>query len=236
MTRPAADAQVSLGVNRLLVVSAGGTAVENCQNLRDALAGITGTAMNPYVLRLEPGEYDCETSTVVMKSHVDLEGSGEGVTRVFGNPTVDSLGVIDLADEMEIRFVTVESTGGHTAVSATTGESRITNATLISAGAAVASYGLLAKSSATVRIAGSSIKGATHGVSLQGTSAATIHRSTVEGPASGGIVMEAGTGAVLADSQLINGFAAAAGAALTCLYSYDGNLAELNAACSPPPP
>lgn len=240
----AANGQVSLGVNRLLVVSAGGAAADNCQGLRDTLTAITdATAANPYVLRLEPGEYDCGTSTVTMKPHVDLEGSGEGITRVFGShdATADDLGVIDLVDQVEIRFLTVENTGNPdlaAAVSAkiTGGESRITNATLISDGVTGTSYGLLAKSTATVRITDSSVRGATRGISLQGTSAVTVHRSTVEGPTSGGIGMEAGTVALLADTQLINGFTTAAGAVLTCLYSYDGNLAELDGGCSLPAP
>jgi hypothetical protein len=54
------EAQTSLVVNRFQIVSAAGTAVENCQGLKSALASIMDAANdNPYTIRLEPGEYDC---------------------------------------------------------------------------------------------------------------------------------------------------------------------------------
>lgn len=240
------DAQVSLGVNRFLVVSAAGTATENCQNLRDTLASITDAAAdNPYVIRLEPGEYDCGSTALTMKSYVDVEGSGEGVTRIVGSPEADpsELGVIDMADHVEIRFVTVEHTGNAggalciaTAVSARSGESRITHSTLVAQAADCNSCGLFVKG-ATVRVDDSSINGDLDGVFMpDGTSTVTVNRSTVDGANDAGVVMVAGDVAVLAYSQLINGFDTTQGGDLTCLYSYDDNLAELDSGCSPPSP
>lgn len=244
----AANGQVSLGVNRLLVVSAGGAAADNCQGLRDTLTAITdATAANPYVLRLEPGEYDCGTSTVTMKPHVDLEGSGEGITRVFGShdATADDLGVIDLVDQVEIRFVTIENTGGHfglaTAVSATTaGESRITNATVISDDTTATSCAMFVSllgggdpGSVEVHLRDSTIRGDFDGLFLQnGTGKVVARGSTIAGTTDVGISTVMNDEVVLAHSQLINGFFA--GGDLTCLFSYDGNLAQLDSGCSSP--
>ncbi|MDH3744746.1 MAG: right-handed parallel beta-helix repeat-containing protein [Acidobacteriota bacterium] len=247
-----AEAQVSLGVNRLLVVSAAGSATQNCTGLRDTLAGITTTAAdNPYVLRLEPGEYDCGATSLVMKSYVDLEGSGEGVTRVFGVPEGDPLvgdpepAVVAMADQMELRFLTVEhlgDEGGTTdlcaaaAVSAGSGESRITHASLVAREALCNSCGLFTRTSATIRVADSSIKGDFEGILMQdGSSTVLVRGSTVEGANGTGVVFAgAGDVVLLAHSQLIHGFDTTQGGDLTCLYSYDGNLAELNSGCSPP--
>jgi len=248
-----ADAQVSLGVNRLHVVSAAGTPAQNCQNLRGALAAITdATAAKPYVLRLEPGEYDCGSTAVVTKSYVDIEGSGEGVTRIFGthDATSDNLGVVDLVDRVELRFVTVENTGNAelaTAVSATTaGESRVTHATIISDDTTGTSCGMFvslpgggAAESVVVEISDSTVRGAFDGLFLQnGTGKVMVRGSTIEGGASGsGVHLVAGDVVFIAYSKLINGFDDNAETVdLTCLFSYDGNLEQLDSGCSLPAP
>lgn len=250
-----ADAQVSLGVNRLRIVDAGGTATQNCQNLRDALTAITDAAVDkPYVLRLEPGEYDCGSDALVTKSYVDIEGSGEGVTRIFGNHDAgllfDDLGVVDLVDQVEIRHLTVENTGAadsnalYTAVSATTaGESRITNATVVSDDATGTSCGMfvslpggMTAESVVVNVRDSTVRGAFDGIFLQnGTGKVIARGSTIEGgtvEGAFGVHLVAGDIVVLAHSQLINGFDSLG--SLTCLYSYDGSLAELDSGCNPP--
>jgi hypothetical protein len=84
-----------------------------------ALASITDASEdNPYVIKVAPGVYS-ETTGIDLKSYVDIEGSGEGVTflRGFGSnvdPSVDgssatvrALGVITV----ELRNLTVESYG-----------------------------------------------------------------------------------------------------------------------------
>lgn len=46
--------------------------------LSSALASITdNSALEPYVIKIAPGIYN-ETSTVVLKDHVDVEGSAPG--------------------------------------------------------------------------------------------------------------------------------------------------------------
>lgn len=242
-------AQVSLTLNRLFHVAAGGTATENCQTLRNALSsiGTAATAANSYLLRLEPGEYDCGSTPVVTKSFVDIEGAGAGVTRIFGShdATSDDLGVLDLVDQVEIRSLTVENVatvGLATAVSATTeGESRIAHARLISdadaadSGCAlfVAGPGAAGAGAVRVRVTDSTLRGATDGIFLQnGTGEVAVRGSTVEGGVDG-VHLVSGDVIVLAHSELVGSYSSSGD--LTCLYSYDGNLNELDSGCDPTP-
>lgn len=81
--------------------------------LLKALAGITdASATNPYLIIIEPGVYDIGTNSLVMKGYVDIEGSGESVTKITGVIDVYSGGVVAGADNTELRFLTVEHTGG----------------------------------------------------------------------------------------------------------------------------
>ena len=88
-------------------------------SLSAALASITdASASKPYVVRIAPGEY-AETSTVALKDHVDVEGSGEGVTTITcacGGADSDAAAATVSAGDIaaEIRHVTIENTGGDT--------------------------------------------------------------------------------------------------------------------------
>lgn len=62
---------------RVVVAKSGG----NYTTIKAALAAITPTATNPYVIEVWPGVYT-ETSAVVLKSYVHLKGSGRDVTTV----------------------------------------------------------------------------------------------------------------------------------------------------------
>jgi len=75
----------------------------------------TPSATNPCLLKIMPGVYDIGTSTVVMQPYIDIEGSGQNVTLITG--TVEGSyptdhGVVNGADNAEIRFLTVKNTGG----------------------------------------------------------------------------------------------------------------------------
>jgi hypothetical protein len=81
----------------------------------DALASITdASADKRYLIKIAPGTYE---GYIDLKSFVDLEGSGEGVTilRAFGSDENPSLGgssaTMRAAGDMtvEVRFLTVES-------------------------------------------------------------------------------------------------------------------------------
>lgn len=81
--------------------------------LLNALAGITdASSTNPYLIIIEPGVYDLQSSSLVMKEYVDIEGSGESVTKITGDIDVSSGGVVEGADNTELRSLTVEHAGG----------------------------------------------------------------------------------------------------------------------------
>jgi len=80
---------------------------------------------NPCMVKIMPGIYDIGTGTIVMRSYVDIEGSGSNVTILRKPPQV---GVSDTAisttgaRNSEIRSVTVERAGeGGAAVTAISG-------------------------------------------------------------------------------------------------------------------
>jgi len=64
--------------NVIIVALSGG----DFTNPVDALNAITDASeSNPYLVKIMPGVYDVSTS-VIMKSYVDIEGSGENVTKI----------------------------------------------------------------------------------------------------------------------------------------------------------
>jgi hypothetical protein len=81
--------------------------------LLSALASIKGASQSdPWLLKLEPGVYDVGANPVIMKPYVDIEGSGEGVTRITGAGAADSsTGAIVGASNTELRLITVENRG-----------------------------------------------------------------------------------------------------------------------------
>ncbi len=99
--------------SRTLVISPRGTEAENGNALLDAVGAITdASASNPYLIRLEPGIYDFATESLVMKSYVSIEGSGEDSTVIKSSVSASDKGVIMGASYCELRDATVEHTGG----------------------------------------------------------------------------------------------------------------------------
>ena len=95
----------------VVVSPVGPASTDNCTALMSALAAITdASASKRYTIKLEPGIYNCGATPLVMKQFVDIEGSGETTTVITGNPT--GIGVVNGNDFSELRFVTVEHTGG----------------------------------------------------------------------------------------------------------------------------
>jgi hypothetical protein len=81
------------------------------QNLLQAVAQISNpSATNPYLVKVEPGIYDVDTSSLYMRPFVDLEGSGEGITTITSTIST-GLGTVVGADNSEVRFLTVKNTG-----------------------------------------------------------------------------------------------------------------------------
>jgi hypothetical protein len=102
---------------RTVIVSPLGSPTENGTRLMDAMAGITAAgSTNPFLIKLEPGVYDIGANTLTVKDYVQMEGSGEGITTVRGNP-VSSFqgspnGVVACGNYTELRWLTVENYGG----------------------------------------------------------------------------------------------------------------------------
>lgn len=106
---------VIVDYQRTVVVSPVGTPDQNGVELLVALDSIgDATELNPYLLKLEPGVYDLADDSLVMKEYVDIEGSGELVTTVTasGQSGLTAATVIG-AENAELRFVTIENTGGN---------------------------------------------------------------------------------------------------------------------------
>lgn len=125
VTELEADVAALTPLRTIMVSPVGPTAAANCTELLAALASITDNSpTNPYLVRIEPGIYDCgQNGHVVMKPHVDLEGSGEAVTiirgegRTFpgipapGGGTFDNALLVG-ASNSQLRFLTLELTAG----------------------------------------------------------------------------------------------------------------------------
>jgi hypothetical protein len=98
------------GVRNIVVVSHTGDNAASGSALLAALAAITdASATNPYLVKVGPGDFDLGATSLVMKSYVDLEGSGYNMTRIQGSNTG---GTVLGASGMEIRSVRIESSGG----------------------------------------------------------------------------------------------------------------------------
>ena len=105
---------------RLVVVTASADVLANGQTLRDALAFAEAagpTEGEPWTLRLTPGIYDVGSSRLDMVSFVDIEGSGEGTTKITAHTDGfgPDLGAVFGADHAELRFLTVENQASGTA-------------------------------------------------------------------------------------------------------------------------
>lgn len=107
-----------------VIVSPGATPAASGSLLAQALAGIIDASdARPYLLKIEPGVYQV-SGPLQLKPWVDLEGSGEGVTRIQGN----LLG----ADNVELRWLTLEGEGQ--VVRAVNTSPRLSHVTILATG------------------------------------------------------------------------------------------------------
>jgi hypothetical protein len=133
---------------RTVVVSPVGSATQNGTALLAALAGITGASVaNQWLVKIEPGVYAFGAGGMVMKPYVDVEGSGEQATRLTapGNAS-NAIGTVNMTDHAELRFLSVESTGGAAYAKAVYvsagGANKITHVTATAFGASAESQGI----------------------------------------------------------------------------------------------
>lgn len=109
------DLRYQLKYSRTVVVSPVGTAEQNGAALLGAISSITNASdANRFLVKVEPGIYDLGPLPLQMKPFVDIEGSGELATRITGVGGVDQFegSTIHGADGAELRFLTVQNTGG----------------------------------------------------------------------------------------------------------------------------
>ncbi len=124
--------------NTIIIRSDLSDPVGNCEKLNAALGQFADTNTEPALIKLEPGVYDCRNggeTNVIMKSFVDIEGSGQGVTLIQGDADEDNEGVVQLAANSELRFLTAENVnadGTHALFAPQFG--RVSNVTLIAGG------------------------------------------------------------------------------------------------------
>jgi hypothetical protein len=102
-------------IRTALVSPVPGNPVASGTALRNALAGIPSpSAADPWLLKIEPGIYDIGATSLQMRSWVDIEGSGVGVTTIRGNVSPGSdfqNGTVNGANDAELRLLTVEASG-----------------------------------------------------------------------------------------------------------------------------
>jgi hypothetical protein len=70
--------------------------------------------MDPWLLKIEPGIYAIGATSLQMRSWVDIEGSGMGVTTISGNVSPGSdlqNGTVNGANDAELRLLTVAASG-----------------------------------------------------------------------------------------------------------------------------
>jgi hypothetical protein len=93
---------------RTIIVSPRPTPADSGAALLAALAGIAdASADKPYLLKIEPGVYDLGDSPLQMRPYVDIEGSGQGVTRLAGTGVPGAAGVVNGADNAELRQLSI---------------------------------------------------------------------------------------------------------------------------------
>ena len=112
--RAANKPHLSFYGNVAVVATSGGDYADPASAMADYSSWCgTPSATSPCLLKIMPGVYTV-TSPVVMQPYIDIEGSGEMVTKITGalngqypstTPTLEG------ASHAELRFVTVENTG-----------------------------------------------------------------------------------------------------------------------------
>ncbi len=110
------------GACNVIVVAKDGGNYTTVEEALAYIAGQTHNASNRWLVYIAPGTYDLAEDSVdeplQMREYVDIQGAGEGVTKLIrgggGAHPAGSLASATVlgADHAELRFLTVENTGG----------------------------------------------------------------------------------------------------------------------------
>ena len=68
------------------------------------------TASKPYLIKIMPGIYDIQDSSISLKNYIDIEGSGVNTTKIIGNGSI-IYGLYGENTVSELRDFTIESRG-----------------------------------------------------------------------------------------------------------------------------
>ena len=104
----------SAQIRTVLVSPVPGDPIASGTALRNALAGIPSPSQtNPWLLKIEPGIYQLQDTSLQMRPWVNIEGAGVDVTTIR---MVSGPATIVGASNAELRMMTVEATGQSLAV------------------------------------------------------------------------------------------------------------------------
>ncbi len=93
-------------VENITWVPATGRFSENCRRLRDVLGALPSSPRQ--LVRLAPGNYYCNVTTLFVPTHVDLEGSGDESV-IYGNLDNSALGIVHLLGGANLSRVRVQN-------------------------------------------------------------------------------------------------------------------------------
>lgn len=222
--------------NTIVVSASSGVSETNGTKLRETLNGITGaSADNPYLLKLEPGVYYLGIYSLMMKSYVDIEGSGQGVTRIVvnGGPSVIQA-INNVNSEVRDLALNIDTEGTVSAVLSLSPDFRLTNVTVKATGTSSFSTVTVAGFNGIGTIKNSTISSTHSGgtksyaVYSNGSGTVTVLNSVLQGGNSS-IKVDSGSGKI-ANSQLLN---AAYAGNVKCVGVYDANYDPVQSNCSP---
>jgi len=121
------------GYQNVLVVAKASGDFTLIQSALDSIKAASES--NRYLVRVAPGVYP---ERIQMRPYVDIEGSGEGATRIIAAATASPAATVSTASAAELRFLTVESSGSSsfaTAIASTGTNVHLTHVTAVASGA-----------------------------------------------------------------------------------------------------
>ena len=159
-----------------------------------ALAAITDASdTNRYLVKVMPGVY---SEQVTMKPYVDIEGAGELTTRItYTGSAAQDIGTVVGADNAELRYLSVENTGGNTvaiAIYNNPASPRLTHVTASASGGSNVNCGVYnSGASPTMTNVTASASGGNYGYGVRNHSSSPAMMN-VSASASGGAVDNTG--------------------------------------------
>ena len=188
------------------------------------------SSSNPCLLKIMPGVYDVGSSSVTMQQYIDIEGSGEKITKVA---STNVTGTVQGASNAEIRFLTVANTGGNStrAIYNSSASPSILHVTATASGGITNNFGVYNTNSSVVMtnvtITASGTSG--YGVANAGTGTVKINHSVISG--TGNTIYNTSGVITLVSHTQLDGGAVFNGGTLTCVGAYNSSYVALGTNC-----